>query len=1665
MTGPRYSPDNPFAQKYSPENPFAQGYSPDNPFVNSASSRAPEPEGNRLTDLPRRYGEAVREIVSHPLDALTGMAKAVLLDALKLTVPIPGAQGRFTRSPLAGVLPELNQEPTLSSVGGAALRTGANVAFPGIARAVGPVAAAAGVGALQSPQDPLLGAALGGTFGAVGKSAAAIGRRAGLKNVAKSGAPLPESKAPTTPEPPPEPLKSAIRDLENRDILDMTPEGIGILAKQAAKEERALYTTLFGPKGARRYREAVRTSTSADASPEAAARALAEMQRMYSELTPGQQTALDEIQARGFTSKRLKKIADLTKDYTPENLAGVVDDAELTRMFGDVLMSNKPDRNLAGLYRLRAVYGELLRRGVSENDVLHGVYEYMLQQGIKPEGLGPLILGKMDDVRKTLNKVVPDKVAPSADVASITAAPISTTASVSSSPAPTRQGLARDLGPISEDQFQSEAAAIAPRPVAPVDETAAAAARVEAARTTPFPTAGGAANDLTNLLPADGSTVDVIKSIKKHKLESAWSELATEWKKQTGEQDYIVVEAAARRVVADYNKYIEEGLTPAQARIRISAETSFMAKDPDIERLAPDAEIQSGISGSPLQEQIAKFIKSETGSVPDIDLKSAAQAARDAGFTESEISRGHYDKPRSLQGYKFHQGDLVRATPELVQQIKAGGNAEIETLKAKLFQTEAIIKGRGEDAYNQQRDQIWGSDSRLTSLDKAKQFVQARIADIVNHSKQWERQLLRAQGQSPGAVEAVKTFAKDESGYLDLEALLDPLKRRPAGKLPQHSENIQNQIEIGYDPNAGNPLSPLGTIYRLITRGELPPEGFRGAFIRRTAPLEALERTVTKAQGKPIPVAQRASAVVQLLSGWAGKAEHFLKFGGFRNINGQIVSSGTKGLQQIFREAGDLNDFRRLAIAERVDELDAAGRKVETGITPADARQEIANATPRAKQAVRDLHAYLDSVLQYAIDSDLIDPTVAAYLRQLGQAYVPLDRVLAKGAQKLSNVQYAALSTAQQFRALIGSKLKIVDPMYTAVDYTRRLIRASELNKAGLAIVEFAKAHPNETKGWITREKNASASATPKIVASGQGIAQIAKQLGINIDLNTAKQIGALLNDDNLLISGDIMRVRQGGEVVQYRVHPGIGNMLRSLSPQQLEGWLRLAAAPSQLLKIGVTANPAFAALQAFVGAFQTKIQSQYGFRITQDPFIGLYNRVRKTPAYREALAAGGTSAYLSAAGRSTESALRSIVPGNIAQKTIRTIAHPLEALRTVADPLEEMNRLGEYIRARKQGAEVGEAALAMREADTDFSMIGTQMAGLAHLVAFANPFIQAGDKALRTLAKSPTAWVSGIVGVTAPSIAFWLAADGDKKVRDLQRSQQGQRNWFLRLPKTGEIVKIPKPYIYGEIFGNTIEAVLDQSERETPEQYATLAQGIRDNFTFLMLPTAAQTYLGLKTGISPLTGSSIVPESRAGLEPALQYTNQTTETARAIGDMLNISPARIDFAVQSLGGTLAQEGMRSLDRLVPDGKATPPAPVSADLPLIGRFFARYPSESVEPIRTFYKNATDAQVKLATARKYVEQMQPEKAKEYVLKNRDLIGLADGYGKVRQEFAEKRGLLEKIRDTPDDILTPQTKRELTDQVLEAMIESARQVNDAVRRAKKSNIGSREVQSVR
>jgi hypothetical protein len=94
----------------------------------------------------------------------------------------------------------------------------------------------------------------------------------------------------------------------------------------------------------------------------------------------------------------------------------------------------------------------------------------------------------------------------------------------------------------------------------------------------------------------------------------------------------------------------------------------------------------------------------------------------------------------------------------------------------------------------------------------------------------------------------------------------------------------------------------------------------------------------------------------------------------------------------------------------------------------------------------------------------------------------------------------------------------------------------------------------------------------------------------------------------------------------------------------------------------------------------------------------------------------------------------------------------------------------------------------------------------------------------------------------------------------------------------------------------------------QDPHAFDAFATTIANNFMIPHQPTFEPLY-NLKTNKS-YTGAAIVPQDLQGLSPRYQYDAKTSEPAKFIGNVLNVSPKQIDYLTKSYGGVLGQLGI-----------------------------------------------------------------------------------------------------------------------------------------------------------
>lgn len=903
------------------------------------------------------------------------------------------------------------------------------------------------------------------------------------------------------------------------------------------------------------------------------------------------------------------------------------------------------------------------------------------------------------------------------------------------------------------------------------------------------------------------------------------------------------------------------------------------------------------------------------------------------------------------------------------------------------------------------------------------------------------------------------------------EELADPgdiLEARKDESLPEHSREIQGHIRpVGKKGDTEPLLNPLEATYQQVVRRHY-----------------ALEKTSGRLGATSGEAHKDPGVVAELAAGHAARAEQFLVGnGGFRiGADGNPEWTGNRSLAQVLGTLGPgrLNELRRYLVARRAIELhhrsgpqkELVGegeRTIFSGISEAAAQQEIAGAPEDVKTAAEEVTALLDDALRYWADAGGLSPKAVDVIRDLNRAYVPFYRIFEgkdpakrSGRLVLPVQRGAALQAEQAVKKMFGSGRNILDPLVAVSDHIQRMIRAADLNRVGRSLVEAAALKPAEAEGLV--EEVPQPGRDPAATREGQVVQDAAGGYGVDVTDEAASAI-SYLSDKKLTFANDRIRVWQDGKLKEWRVEKSIGEALRALGPEDVSLARTLLSLPAKALRAGVTKNPIFALHNFLRDTGDAGVQSRNGFRPLLDSVIGLREAIRDGNLRREWLAAGGGYATLSGGGiRGAEAALKEVAPKTKLQSVLRTVRHPLDALALLNRPFEEAARLGEYRRAREKGKSATEAALDSARVTTNFTVHGTDAFwwGLVKASAFVNPAIQGTDKAFRSVLEAPRGQKPSVRAATAAaanvvfkgllhvgtlSALFYLLADDDDEIKELRRTKQGALWWFVRVPGTEVIARFPKPFLWGQVFGTGVEAVLDRSRGENPRAYKEWRREVLKMISdgVMPIPTAVKTGFELALNRSTFFQRPIVTRSLEGVEPRYQANPSTSQLARKAGDLFNVSPAKIEYGVGAVGGTLGREALRAGDVFLKKDDVSGPTSRPGDLPLVGRAFARTPDLSSDATETFYDELTEVRKAVSTM-KLLEKQDPAEARKRRPEYRRALLASKRYEDAAEFLSDTRKLIEKTRKKPDAVLSREEKRKKIDSLVTRMNLYARRLVD-------------------
>lgn len=461
-------------------------------------------------------------------------------------------------------------------------------------------------------------------------------------------------------------------------------------------------------------------------------------------------------------------------------------------------------------------------------------------------------------------------------------------------------------------------------------------------------------------------------------------------------------------------------------------------------------------------------------------------------------------------------------------------------------------------------------------------------------------------------------------------------------------------------------------------------------------------------------------------------------------------------------------------------------------------------------------------------------------------------------------------------------------------------------------------------------------------------------------------------------------------------------------------GFLNAMAAPTAVLSQTITRDPAFLLSNFIRDQVSSWIVTDVGF-VPGEAVRGIADELGQTDVTRLYGVSGGISG--GAATAMLGDALHKADTLALAQKGIKAkYFSSLGGLLATSEISETGTRLQVFKRAFDRAKKEGfseydaliEASFTARDM-IDFGRAGSKMHMTRRLVTFLNAYAQGLDKALRVLGADGATKRVPLKDALRPLFsmevapgqmraedraALQLAGRAWAKVAavatfgaaitalfhddpDWQQSNEKTRATHWTIPWGGNLVKVPKPFELA-FLSNIVERGIEATAGRDSQAWEKMWRGLGMIFAPPTDIPVAAVAGGLASNTNSLTGRPIVPDHLQNLPPELQYQHWNSGFSQWLGGMLNVSPAKIDYAIQGFAGPFGSYVLRGMDASDPDraeGSWT-------DLPVVRRFVN--PSyRGSQDKRDFYDRAGAKSSELRRAlngmKEYEERGRPDAA--------------------------------------------------------------------------------------
>ena len=735
----------------------------------------------------------------------------------------------------------------------------------------------------------------------------------------------------------------------------------------------------------------------------------------------------------------------------------------------------------------------------------------------------------------------------------------------------------------------------------------------------------------------------------------------------------------------------------------------------------------------------------------------------------------------------------------------------------------------------------------------------------------------------------------------------------------------------------------------------------------------------------------------------------------------------SKGFAEILRPVrDDLENFTAWMVARRADRLFKEGKENNFSREMIDAG--LALKQDSYQGVADDIAALNASILDLAEESGLVDPDS----RELWESadYIPFYRLIE--GQKTAGPRNAKALSHQTsgIRMLKGGANPLSDPLGNMMQNWAHLIDAAMKNSAldkTLKNLEESRFIDKVPRVQFHRALIPKEQIRKLMLESGLP-EEVVEAMPESLTEGIAKLWALQAPSDP-----DIVRVMRNGKSEYYRVNDSLLlNSLVAVNQSPLPGIFKPMRYMKSLLTGAITADPTFMARNFIRDSMHSwTIAEENGFKLGIDSIHGVIKSFKEEGGYIDMMFAGasfqggyGNYNNPDTARKSMDAILRKkgiSNPQGFLDSIVDTPKKYWEIYRTIGDAIENANREAILENAKNAGAEKARYLFEAKDL-MDFSMQGNFV--LIRAMSDMLPFFNARLIGLYRLMKAgKTEEARSMILKKGASIALFslalLALNSDND--DYEELEDWDKDQYWHFFIGSAHYRIPKPFELGLIFGTIPErSARFLLGKDTLQEFAArMGHGASDTLAFNPVPQLFRPFLELYANKDMFTDRSIEGMSDEGKLPSARYNAYTSETMRALSEVLpeslGASPKRLEHLVHGYTGAMGMYILGASDVLVRNMQGAPERPTMRmdRVPVVKAFYQESPAMHTIYSTKFYDILRETEQIQRTINAYVKEGRLEDALELRGVHAQKLSAHKRLKKTNKELTELRHRIDAV----------------------------------------------------